>query len=448
MSFPVKLVITNSSSSMSISAAQNIIGFVVAILLNLGLLFLGLTSLAGAFLPGCPFRSAFSIVIRYIFEKPRTFFKWILHGCLSLRLVEFMWILTLSLFCYAPTLSVIQVNASVVLNAVFSTGIWSSLLILIISSYSLEIATLSPHAVAHKPQKYKMTHLVLWIFLSSSVVMTLVMWSHAKWVSDYIDSPLMWALAVIGQSILSLAILMHGNITISMADTGEIDAIAWLLKTAPPQNPAAFFKKAGQMTGFRSIGCHYRPRLLESLMPFLSLLIISHHVPNSEHPSSEADTHSPSSPNDEDQDLKNLEKYTACLARLSEFTDSEGSFMYLWEDTMKHPKLEQPLIDKLVQLANLDPRNRFRDGLRSAATKVLNNYELDMEGKSVTVEGPARNIHGVSTVLMNAALWMLNVSGLIKERQHMNLPVELEYVEPPHSSGDIEEAYDSGNSGM
>ena len=436
---------------MSISAAQDIIGFVVAVLFNIGLLFLGFTSLGGAFLPGCPFRSAFSIVIRYIFEKPHTFFRWILHGRLSLRWVESMWTLILALFCYAPTLAAIHMQVKVVLNAVFSTGIWSSLLLLMISSLSLASVLRGPNAVVHKPQKYKMSHLVLWIFLPSSVVMTLAMWSqrsHAKGVGDYIDSPLILALGIIGQSIVSLAIMMYGSISISMADTGEIDAIAWLLKTAPPQNPAAFFKKAGQMTGFRSIGCHYRPRLLESLMPFLSLLIISHYVPDSEHPSSEADTHSPSSPNDEDQDLKNLEKYTACLARLSEFTDSEGSFMYLWEDTMQHPKLEQPLIDKLVQLANLDPRNRFRDGLRSAATKVLNNYELDMEGKSVTVEGPARNIHGVSTVLMNAALWMLNVSGLIKERQHMNLPVELEYVEPPHSSGDIEEAYDSGNSGM
>ena len=47
---------------------------------------------------------------------------------------------------------------------------------------------------------------------------------------------------------------------------------------------------------------------------------------------------------------------------------------------MQHPKLEQPLIDKLA-----NPRkNHFEVGLRSAATKVLNNYELDMEGNPVS----------------------------------------------------------------
>ena len=86
-------------------------------------------------------------------------------------------------------------------------------------------------------------------------------------------------------------------------------------------------------------------------------------------------------PIDEDPHLKNLEIYTACLARLSEFADYEGNFWCLWEDVMQHPKLDQLLIDKLVEFAN--PRHHFQDGLRSAATKVLNNYDLDMEGKHV-----------------------------------------------------------------
>ena len=54
-----------------------------------------------------------------------------------------------------------------------------------------------------------------------------------------------------------------------MADTGEIDAIAWLLLTTPPQYPAIFFKKAGQMIGVDSIGRHYRPRLLYPSCLFL-----------------------------------------------------------------------------------------------------------------------------------------------------------------------------------
>ena len=210
------------------------------------------------------------------------------------------------------------------------------------------------------------------------------------------------------------------------------------------------------MISSESTGRHYRPRLLESLLPFLTLLTSSHHAP--EHPSS--DTHSPSSSgsSDEDRQLKYIEIYIACLARLSEFTDSEGTGLRLWEDAMQHPKLEQPLIDKLVVYAN--PRHHFQDGLRSAATKVLNNFQLDMEGNPVrsgevgspvtvlkSVATALRSaVSSVATFLKSAASWMLKDIGLNTNRQevqgHQNLSVELElapHVEP-HSSGDIEEA--------
>ena len=55
------------------------------------------------------------------------------------------------------------------------------------------------------------------------------------------------------------------------------------------------------------------------------------------------------------------------------------------EDARQHPKLdsdpeEQPLRNKLVELA----RNpRYRLSLRSASTKVLNNYGLDSQGHTL-----------------------------------------------------------------
>ena len=119
---------------------------------------------------------------------------------------------------------------------------------------------------------------------------------------------------------------------------------------------------------------------------------------------------------------------------------------------MQHPKLEQPLVDKLVLFANLDPQNRFQELLRSAATTVLINYRMDTKGKSARGPDTIVRRNGVTTVLRNgvssvgtffgsAALWMLNVSGLKKEqgRPDFHKPVELEHVELPHLSGDIEE---------
>ena len=90
-------------------------------------------------------------------------------------------------------------------------------------------------------------------------------------------------------------------------------------------------------------------------MPFLTLLISSHQAP--EHHSS--DTHSPSNLG-EDLHLEVIEINLACLARTLSFPDSEGTFRCLWEEAMQHPKLEQPLINKLPVVAFAKPQNQFQ----------------------------------------------------------------------------------------
>ena len=121
---------------------------------------------------------------------------------------------------------------------------------------------------------------------------------------------------------------------------------------------------------------------------------------------------------------------------------------------MRRPKLEQPLVDKLVELAN--PRHQFQVGLRSAATKVLNNYELDMEGNPV--RSPATALWSVATVLRNTATLMLNVNGMNSQEEqghpkfHRPVTVELATRVERHSSGKIEEMTrrepEIGESGM
>ena len=90
-------------------------------------------------------------------------------------------------------------------------------------------------------------------------------------------------------------------------------------------------------------------------------------------------------------------------------------------------------------LAN--PRHGFQVGLRSAATKVLNNYELDMEGKPV--RSPVTVVPSVSTALRSAASLMLNVTSHREHGQpNLHGPVELATRVEAHStaSGEIEEA--------
>ena len=435
------------------------IGFAIEVLLGVCMMFVSFTSLGGAFISGCPFRSAFSDVLRLIFENLPKLSKRITSGCFSSKGVRWVWIGTLTFLWVA-------LNAAVAI-ATFWYGIWFSLLFF---PAAFPIAFLAQQKVIHKPQKYKISRLAAWAFLFLSLSMV-----FASCLTYFSISILPTLLYYTGLLSFIPACWMFKNISKSMADTGEIDTVAWLLITEPPQHPAKLFKKAGQMTGFDSIGRYYRPRLLESLMPLLTLLITSYHAPSAQHHSS--DTNSTSSkprrnfkielkgeqsddvlegryglrtslsivdddtnPIDDDPHLKNLEIYIACLARLSEFTDYEGSFWCLWEDAMQHSKLEQPLIDKLVVLAN--PRHDFQDGLRSAATKVLNNYELDMEGKPLGCS--ASVLWSVSTVMRSVATSMLNFNGFNSqdsEQRHTNLRRPMDpstRIQSTNLSGDSE----------
>ena len=426
MSSPFKLN-TNTSLSKSVLAVQLSLGYAIGAVLSLGLMFVVFTSLGAAFVPGCPFRSPFSDIIRFIFEKFQILSKRIPCGCLSSERLRWLWI---------SILIILWLASDTAAYATANTGPWFPLLLFLAG---VPVAYSTQHEAIHKPQKYKIPVLATFVFLSFSLSMILAI---------CFDHPIFIPLYIIGSLGVITACWLISKISKSMADTGEIDAIAWLMTTIPPEYPATFFKKAGQLTGVDSIGRHYRPRLLESLMPLLTPLITSHHAP--EHYSS--DTHSAKSgdvlkgrtltsltlvndrddptPIDEDSHSKNLEIYTACLARLSEFTDYEGTFWILREDAMQHPKLEQPLIDKLVELTN---PQRHSQVVRSAATKVLNNYKLDVEGNPL--RSPTTTVlESVATFPRNAAISMSDDNGLNTGSQEKGHPdpatrVETEEIE-------------------
>ena len=110
MSAPDKLN-TDSSLSISAQAAQDDIGHAIGDLLCVALMFFGATSLVGAFISGCPFRSVFSGVIRLIFEILQTLSKQIhYHSSKSLRWVRIitltvLWIASSAAVAYATFIS-------------------------------------------------------------------------------------------------------------------------------------------------------------------------------------------------------------------------------------------------------------------------------------------------------------------------------------------------------
>ena len=439
----------NTSPSTSVSAVQVILGNAIGVLLGLGVMFVIFTSLGAAIISGCPFRSPFSDATRFLLEK-----LWIigmLRGPKSCRRS----LLALGF----STLLCLGMSVPLFMSQRYgSPGTWFPSFSI---ALSLPIALVAQHKAVHKAQKYKisgMAALLFLVFLFHSVSITMVIFVYHWQLNDsnqlrrIIGTAFICSLIFIFIFGFFFGCWMIGKMSKSMADTGEIDALAWLLITTPPQHPATFFKKAGQMTGVDSIGRHYRPRLLESLIPLLTPLITSYHPP--EHHSS--DTHSPQSdavlnvqpqtnlspvnnivPIDEDPRSKDLEIYIACLARLSEFTDCKGTFWCLREDAMQHPKLEQPLIDKLVELAK---PLRHSQVVKSAASKVLNNYKLDMEGnplRSPTI------LESVATDPRSETTSMFNDNDLNRqERGHLEsyrLEDLVMHVEPAYSSEEVEE---------
>ena len=442
-----KLENTNTIPSMSVSAVQVTLGNAIGALLSIGVMFVIFTSIGAAFVPGCPFRSPFSDAIRFISEKllARIIDILIRRGpkLFALPLLEFGYIIFFLLVLF------IAATASTIYGA---PGTWFPFVSI---NLTLFVAIMAQGKAVHKPQKYKISSMAALLFLFFSLSILMIIFIELNHSQLNIGTASMMSIFSISFFGFIFAGKMIERMSKSMVDTGEIDAIAWLLITTPPLHPATFFKKAGQMTGVDSIGRHYRPRLLESLMPLLTPLITSYHPP--EHHSS--DTHSPQSedvlnggsqtslspanddmvPIDEDPHSKDLEIYIACLARLSEFTDCKGTFMRLWEDAMQHPKLEQPVIDKLVELAN---PQRHSQVVRSAAIKVLNNYKLDMEGNPL--RSPTVVLESVATDPRSETTSMLNDSDLNRQERGYLESYRLEdlamHVEPAHSSEEVEEA--------
>jgi len=140
----------------------------------------------------------------------------------------------------------------------------------------------------------------------------------------------------------------------SSEETVEIDAIIWSLSLETPPKPYLFEKlKACRIVSGPS-DCDskpksvesYKPKMLESVMPLLSSLIVS------------------------DRPDVDLETYVSFLAYLADFDNEQGSWWRLWEDAMSHPRLDEPLLPKLKELA----KDQSRVG--TDARKVLDSFGI------------------------------------------------------------------------
>ena len=222
----------------------------------------------------------------------------------------------------------------------------------------------------HKPQHYRLPRVVALRLSYLAIVIVLIITVSGIFRNPQ-GSHLLIGLYCVAAFLFILSSVIVFRTSKSMAATGEIDAISWLLKSTSSQY-SSFFKKASQIA--RKPGCSdYNARFLVSLLPLLSPFITSQHADNLPH-------------------FEDLEIYVGCLARLSNFTEYEGSFWLLNEDARSRPPLDNPLRAKLVEFAT---SNRPR--LSTSAVQALHNYWLDNlnQGQSryISEESSLRKSH-------------------------------------------------------
>lgn len=143
----------------------------------------------------------------------------------------------------------------------------------------------------HIPQKHRLPRFLLLVFIIIASMLA---------AAGYFRNPKKYRifviLYVVGMLVLLFYGWMAGRMSKSLNETAEIDAIIWLLRLETSPN-SDLFKKACRF--LRGSGySDYKPKILESLMPLLSSLIVSDRS---------------------DMELEDLETYVSFLAYLADF---------------------------------------------------------------------------------------------------------------------------------
>jgi len=217
----------NIPLSVSIWRIHPDIGYGVGTLLTLSIIALGIASLAAAFIPECPYNSSISTIIRFIFRYLRKALKRTEFGnkrrrWLRITIITILWFATGSLIAWV--------------TIKFSSAYY--LFVFIPIAITFEYATddtKSERTIKHTPQKYRLPHLTLLVFI---VVASLLA------AAGYFRNPqklhIFIILYVVGMLLLFVYGLMASKMSKSLAGTTEIDAITWVLKLGTSPDPKLF----------------------------------------------------------------------------------------------------------------------------------------------------------------------------------------------------------------
>ena len=215
-----------------------------------------------------------------LFDILQTFFQTILYGMLGLKKETSRWLWMGFLAISGLAFGVVTPYAT--------QQISNHWIVLSFVPSVFALAYAAQQKVDHATQDYQIPYLMGCVMLIVESLIVAAVSFARRWI--FTPFQIMYSLAMV---VLVLYGWMSSGMSKSMAKTGEIDAMAWLLRSTSSQDPT-FFKKAGQLVSlpadyndglpkeYRS--SQYRPRLLKSLMPLLSLLITSYRAPQESSP--------------------------------------------------------------------------------------------------------------------------------------------------------------------
>ena len=271
--------------------------------------------------------------------------------------------------------------------------------------------------INHTTQDYRISYLMGWVAL----IVELLIAGGSYFCGDHlIYSSFLPFIIPYGLAMVVLVLFgwMSSGMSKSMAETGEIDAIAWLLRSTSSQDPT-FFKKAGQMV-VEYCGSQYRPRLLKSLMPLLSLLITSHHV--SREPNPDTFSLSKRKPEEKDTQLEKMQSEDPLISLTREEVQADS--------VVKTPR-------HVPERSNSDPSSLSSQ----ARLKILKGKNIDLNKQQFEGLNPVHSTDPVVATTSHHALNSdtsfspkarpnsLEVQNIELKKQHEGPPIGLSPVQ-------------------
>jgi len=337
----------------------------------LGFVFLVVVSVAAAFIPACPFNSSLTALIKIILNL---FPGYCLpKGIFPDKHSRTKW--------WIRRVSVTVISILVTIGMVFGVRKYSG------SYYALMCvpfaASISTFAKLPKLDRRPPQFGIQYFILLASIVIAPVLIAAGYYTHTHTSTFL--GLFLTGCILIFVFAIAGSHIFKFLPDTQETDAIAWLLNRTSSQEPS-YFQKAGQISEHSNHQPkqpedgsapahnfdHRKASLLTSLLPLLSSLITSKIQYRASQQKGTEDSAS------QEKGMKDLEIYVACLAQLSAFTKSPGSFLRN-QSALEHPSLSPPdaksLADSLEKiLGTLEGESNII--LRSAAEDALRHYRV------------------------------------------------------------------------